>query len=254
MRVSPPRVRGSGRRSPEDEDLRWLAKLEEREAQQASGASGGSMSSPQLTTLTTAALSMIQQQVDLLGLVTVFDSIAGARADHLTSGQLAKALRRMGLFVDEEMDARLLSRLIIRSINQRHGSVARRTLSFDIFCGLFDKQRAQQESRTKHSPETTLAARVAVDGGAPPSTVFFSPELHDSPGSPQAAAADVRQHQRYLNYLIRCQRQGIVPAPEVTAMAHEMMASTRDALMLAAASVRSVEQQLSIGDEDVLDA
>ena len=84
------------------------------------------------------------------------------------------------------------------------------------------------------------------NGKTPPSAVFFSPEELSPSGSSPVADADVRQQQRYLDYLLRCQQQGVQPAPEVTAMAHEIMARTREALLLAT-SVRSVEQQLGIG-------
>ena len=46
-----------------------------------------------------------------------------------------------------------------------------------------------------------------------------------------------------------CKEQGITPAPEVTAMAHEMLENAREALVLAA-RVRSEEQQLGIPSED----
>ena len=262
--------RFSGRRSPEMEDLRWLAKLEKRETQQASaGANGTSVTASQLAAQTTAALRAIQQQVDALGLVAVFDSIAGARADQLSAAQLAKALRHLGVFVEGDVGARLLSRLIIRSINQRQSINERqRTLSFDVFCALFDKQGALRDPVAPHQ-EATPAALLAVGGcrSTPPSSVSFSPSKHDSP---QLAAVNallraqrattrpsedfeapevVRQHQRYLKYLHRCQQQGVEPDPAVAAMALEMMANTKDTLTLAATGVRNVEHQLRIGEE-----
>ena len=251
-RGSPSGRGGSARRLPDAEDRRWLAKLEAREAREASGVAA---TASQIAAQTTAALRALKQHVDAVGLIAVFDSMDSNRTGRVSASQLAKALRRyMGVFVDDEAEARLMATHIIRAINQRQGST-RSSLSLDVFCRLFEHQAARDESRPPQQ-RAPSASRVVTggSGSTPPSAVCFSQEQHASPpqyaspGSPPAATADVRQHQRYLDYLLRCQEQGVEPAPEVTAMAHEMMASTREAFLLAA-SVRSVEQELGIGNK-----
>jgi len=257
------RVKGGGRRSTDEEERRWLEKLEEREAQRASGpgGSGALPTAAQFAAQTTAALHAIQQHVDSRGAVAVFDSIDGDRTGRVTAGQLARALGRMRVHTDGEPEARVLSRMIIRAVNQRQGST-RRTLSLDAFCHLFEQEGGSQGGShggwaSQHGTPCTACMAEDRGGSTPPSAVFVCPLQRGSPpgshvgshvGSPMATAADVRQQQRYLDYLLRCQQQGVEPAPEVTAMAHEMMASAKEALMLVA-SVHSVEQQLGIAED-----
>ena len=259
-----PEGRGGGRHSAEDdEERRWLAKLEQRERRQHSGKQLGWSSASRLAAQTLVALNAIQQHVDSLGLVAVFDSIDANHTGEVSASQLARALMRMGVHMDGEVEARLLSKQIIRAVNQRHGSTLR-ILAFDIFCHLFGQRGAlhigEPFTEALHrSPSThpaspaaahgTPAAGDDMGGRTPTSAVSLgSPQqqpLGEARSSPPSAGAELRQHQRYLEYLLRCQQEGIQPAPEVTAMAHEMMANTKEALALVA-SVERVEDQLGV--------
>ena len=241
---------------------RSQAKADEAVQHVQSQASGALVTPSHLAAQTTAALCAIQQHVDLVGLVVAFDFIAGDRTGRVSASQLTRALRRMGLLADGEPDARLLSQLIIRSINHRQGST-RGTLSFDTFCRLFEHRTADQAS-SPPQPQTILTARSSIaaddDGMSSPgpgpgpeperepalSTPQQQPDSCRSP--PATASSDLRQHQRYLEYLLRCQQQGVEPAPEVTAMAHEspMSVDTMEARELAE-SVCRAELQLGIG-------
>jgi hypothetical protein len=259
-----PEGRGGGQRSAEeDEERRWLAKLEQRERRQHSGKQLGWSSASRLASQTLVALNAIQQHVDSLGLVAVFDSIDANHTGEVSASQLAKALMRMGVHMDGEVEARLLSKQIIRAANQRHGSTLR-ILAFDIFCHLFGQRgalhigepftEALHRSPTAHrvssaAADGTPAAGDDMGGRTPSSAVSLGSPLQQPSGearsSPPSAGAELRQHQRYLEYLLRCQQEGIQPAPEVAAMAHEMMENTKEVLALVA-SVERVEEQLGV--------
>jgi hypothetical protein len=269
-----PEGRVGGRRSAEDdEERRWLAKLEQRERRQHSGKQLGWSSASRLASQTLVALNAIQQHVDSLGLVAVFDSIDANHTGEVSASQLAKALMRMGVHMDGEVEARLLSKQIIRAANQRHGSTLR-ILAFDIFCHLFGQRgalhrspsqrgalhigetftEALHRSPTAHrvssaAADSTPAAGDDMGGRTPSSAVSLGSPLQQPSGearsSPPSAGAELRQHQRYLEYLLRCQQEGIQPAPEVAAMAHEMMENTKEVLALVA-SVERVEEQLGV--------
>ena len=150
-------------------------------------------------------------------------------------------------------EARPLSRMIIRAINQRQGSARRATVTFEIFCQLFGHAEALGGLVIVPQSSAQQSAAHAGRWGTAPSAVLYSPSTHPSDPSPSgvcAAPADVRQQQRYLDYLLRCQEEGVQPAPEVTAMAHELRASSSPEAAALASSVRSVERQLGIADAE----
>ena len=186
-----PEGRGGGRRSAEDdEERRWLAKLEQREGRQHSGTRSRWSSASRLAAQTLVALNAIQQHVDSLGLVAVFDSIDANHTGEVSASQLARALMRMGVHMDGEVEARLLSKQIIRAVNQRHGSTLR-ILAFDIFCHLFGQRGALHIGEPfTEAPRPIRPHRPPLTARPRPVTTWVAGRRH--PPSPSAHPSNSR--------------------------------------------------------------
>ena len=244
---SPAGRRGGRQRTPEEEDRRWIARMEEREAMQLGAATAPrlrpdvrrSHGSPERTPPATvgccraqlsaaseghelSALNAIQRSVETVGARRVFETIDSNASGRVSADELADALADRGVDI-----RRAMLEEMIRSINARHGAPRRKGLTYDVFCQAF--------------ATGTVHARVAAV------------ELEADGRSPQwwaeGLTAYTRQHEMYKSYLLSCQEQGIMPAPEVTGMAREgmfeLLTNARGTLSLAA-SVRSIEEQLGV--------